>query len=290
MSIQLLKPYPNIIEKINSYLEPMFISNNLILKIKSNKYYNDKLHYLTNNKVPLKYAVDYARYPDNTLKYMIELPKFMSFDDAYEILMNIPSHNYKIYNINIDNPLEEHIPIVNELPKLLNYNYFWSVLFVNYNISIDMIKVLLHRLIDFYFLELFYYNNIYNNYDMSLDIVIKSIEETMEYRKEYYKLRAAKIPHVNAYKLCKINNHFIDKIIEVANIGFNNVYNLFLAYNFNEIQINFLKLSRFGYIDEEFDKYKQSIFNNAITERLINIDYFTVKNISYEPLAKKQKT
>jgi hypothetical protein len=270
----------------------MFINNNLILSIRHCTYYNQKLKYLINNSVPLKYAIDYARYPENTLGYLIELSKYMSIDNAYEILINIPGKDYKIKDINIDEPVEENILIVNELSKLLHYNYLWSTVFIKYNISIDMIKVLLSKLIDFYFFELLYINKNINNYDISLDMVINSINETMEYRKTFYKLRMAKIPHIIAYKLCRINIIHINKIIEVANIGFYNVYNLYSAGNFSEIQIDFLKLSRLGYItDEEFDKNKQHIFNNSITEILINSDNFKLKNTSYyEPLAKKQKT
>jgi hypothetical protein len=292
MSIQSLKPYPNIIEKINSYLEPMFINNNFILSIRNDKQYNNKLHYLTDNNVPFKYSLDYARYPESTMPFIIKLSKIMSIDDAYNILMNIPTRDYKIYNINIDEPLEKHISIVNKIETILYYNYVWSYILIKNNISIEMIKVLLHKLIDFYFFELLYYNKNINDFNVSLDMVIKSIESTMEYRKTFYKLRTAKVPHIIAYKLCKINNNCIDKIIEVANIGFYNVYNLFLACNFSEIQIDFLKLSRLGYItDEEFDKNKQHIFNNSITEILINTDYFKLKHTSYyEPLAKKQKT
>jgi hypothetical protein len=291
MSIQSLKKYPNIIKKINSYLEPMYINNNLILCIKKNKDYN-KLNYLTNNQVPLKYAIDYSRYPDNTMEYIIELSKHMSIDNAYNILINVPSRNYKLNNINIDEPLEEHISIVNKIQKILYYNYLWSYVLIKNNISIEMVKVLLHKLIDFYFFELLYYNKTINDFNVSLDMVIKSIESTMEYRNNYYKLRTANVYHIIAYQLCKINNNFIDKIIEVANIGFYNVYTLFLAGNFSEIQIDFLKLSRLCYsTDDEFNIYKQSIFNNAITERLINSDNFKVKhNSCNEPLAKKQKT
>ena len=285
MSISLLKQYPNIIEKINSYLEPMFINNNMKLSIVNSAYYNEKLNYLINNSVPLKYAIDYARYPDITLGYIIELSKVMSIDDAYDILMNVPSREYKINNINIDEPLEEHIIIVNNLSKLLHYNYIWSILFVKYNISSNIIKILLHKLVDFYFFELLYYNKTINNYDVSLNMVIKSMSETDEYKNAYYNLRMAKVPQTIAYKLCKTGIININKIIEIANIGFYNVYSLEVAIHFNEIQINFLKLSKFGYVTyEEFNKDKQHIFNNAITQILINID-----NHCNEPLAKKRK-
>ena len=109
MSIQSLKEYPNIIKKINSYLEPMYINNNLILCIKKNKDYN-KINYLTNNQVPLKYAIDYSRYPDNTMEYIIELSKHMSIENAYDILINILDLK-KCYNI-----LENYYIIVNKYP------------------------------------------------------------------------------------------------------------------------------------------------------------------------------
>jgi hypothetical protein len=291
MSIQSLKSYPNILKKINSYLEPLFISNNLLLKIRNNKEYNNKLHYLTDNLIPLKYAVDYARYPDTTMQFIVDLSKLISIDDAYNILVNIPMKDYKLYNINIDSPLLEHIAISKELHKLINYNYFWCIILLKNNISVEMIKVLLNKLVDFYFFELLYINKTINNYDISFNMVIESINNTIDFKNTYYKLRTAKIPHNNAFKLSRINNIILDKIIVLANLGFYNIPNLSTAIYFDEIQMDFLKLSRLGFdTEEEFDKVKENIFNNAITENLINIDDFINKYVPCpEPLAKKQK-
>jgi hypothetical protein len=267
MNIWKLVEYPNITKIIDSYLEPIHINN---FRHKN----ENEFTYLIKNNIPLKYAIDYARYPPKTLYFIIELSKLMSVDDAYDILMNIPSKQYKINNINVENPLEEHIVIVNKLEKLLCYNYFWGKLFIKLNVDITMIKYLLHTFIDFYFLELFHYNKINNNYNISLNIVIMSIKDTLEYKNIYYKLRNARVPHLIAYKMSRLDGIHVNKIIDIAKAGFYNVDNLVSAVPFNDIQIDFLKLSKCCYTDEEFSIHKQKIFNNAVSNQLIDVDDF----------------
>jgi hypothetical protein len=291
MSIHSLKLYPNIINIINSYLEPMRIDDNLNLCIKKDKDYINKLKYLTDNNIPFKYSIDYARYPEITMIFIINLAKHMSIENAYEILTNIPMENYKLYNIDVDNPSAEHIIVICNAIKLMHYNYSWSYILIKNNINIEMVKLLLNKYADFYFFELLLLNKTINDLNASLNIVIKSMNETIDYKNKYYKLRNFKISNFTAYNICKENNEYIDNIIEVANIGFNDVYNLHFAGNFNSNQIDFLQLSRLGYsTDEEFERNKQIIFNNAITDILINSEDFTLNNDELEPSAKKQKT
>ena len=291
MSIHSLKLYPNIINIINSYLEPMRIDDNLNLCIKKDKDYINKLKYLTDNNIPFKYSIDYARYPEITMIFIINLAKHMSIENAYEILTNIPMENYKLYNIDVDNPSAEHIIVICNAIKLMHYNYSWSYILIKNNINIEMVKLLLNKYADFYFFELLLLNKTINDLNASLNIVIKSMNETIDYKNKYYKLRNFKISNFTAYNICKENNEYIDNIIEVANIGFNDVYNLHFAGNFNSNQIYFLKLSRLGYYnDEEFERTKQIIFNNAITDILINSEDFTLNNDELEPSTKKQKT
>lgn len=257
MSLWKLIEYPYISQIIYPYIKPV-----------------DKFVYLLNNNIPFKYAIDYSRYPNKTMNFLIELSNLIGVDDAYNVLMNIPSKYYRINDVNIDNPSTEHISVVEKLDKLINYNYFWCRVFIKFNVDIMMIKYLLHAFVDFYFMELLHYNNINKNYDISLGIITTNMNDTIEYKNTYYKLRHAQIPYIVAYKMCRLDSKYVNKIVDIANAGYYNIDNLSIAVTFDDIQIDFLKLSRHAYTLEEFDANKQKIFNNAVLNQLIDADDF----------------
>ena len=265
----------NIIKLINSY--PLYIHDDILLDCENDKVYN-KLDYLINNNIPINYGTCYANYPIETMDLLIQLSKLIGSKDAYEILMNIPLREYKLYNIDDKIIKENNYNVI----QLLNYNYVWTIILINNNINIDIIKNILNKLVDFYFLELITMNKMMNDQYLAYQNVINSIDITQENKHKYYKLTKVKIPHNIAYYLCNINNIDIDKIIEVAKLGFYNVINLVEANNFNENQIDFLRFSKLGFDTlENFNICKQKIFNNAITEILLSISDFRYISNNY---------
>ncbi len=291
-TLKCLKKYPNIIEKINYYLEPMFLDNNLLINIKY-KTFNSNLYYLTSKNIPFKYSINYAQFPESTMIYFIELAKVIGIDEAYNILTIIPFKDYKLNNINFNNLSEEHMTITNEINKLLNYNYSWAMMFLKQKMEVELIKQLLHGFSDFHFLEIIYINKNLNNFNNSFQYLVNNIENINKFKYNYYLLRQYKIPHPIAYSMSRLNVELFKNIIEVAKAGYYDVKNIIKAAYFDEIQIEFLKLSRYGYVyEEQFNMYKEYIFNNAIEEKLININNFYIKkrNNDDELLSnKKQK-
>ncbi len=290
-TIKCLKEYPNIINKINDYLEPIIIKDNIELSLRNYPSYNKKFHYLIKHNIIIKYALDYAKYPEKTMPFLYELSKIMPINYAYEILMNIPFKNVKIYHINDIN----NEKLVTEIIKLLHYNYTWAYVLFRKNISCVMIMDLLNKFHDFYFFELCYINNNYNDLNISYGLMINQLNYTEKYKNNFYKLRLAKVPHSMAYKLSRMENIFIDKIVDISNYGYHNAELLEIICYFDEKQINFLKLSRFGFINEdEFNKYKNNMVQKAFFEELFddtylnqNIDFKQVN--SSEPLNKKMR-
>lgn len=294
LSIKCLKEYPNIIKKINEYLEPVFISDKLNLTIVSDAGFNKKFNYLISNNIPLIYTINYARFPEKTMYYIVELSKIMPLKDAFQILMNIPFKTHTlndIYGFDFETVANE--TVVNEVIKLMHYNYLWSYVLLRKNFNIKMIKILLNKFYDFYFFEILYTNKETKDFNKSFELVCKNINETLKYRDNYYKLRTAKIPHTTSYYLSRNADDFLERVIDVANNGYYNVENLSLAMFFDENQISFLKLSRMGFVDEEsFNKVKNNIFQNAFFEQLIDEKKFinNMKKVELlEPLMKRQK-
>ncbi len=295
LSIKCLKEYPNIIQKINEYLEPIFISDKLNLTIVSDSIFNKKFNYLISNNIPLIYTINYARFPEKTMYYIVELSKIMPLKDAFQILMNIPFKTHTLYDIySFDNETVVNETVLNEVIKLMNYNYLWSYVLFKKKFSVSMIKILLNKFYEFYFFEILYLNKTTNDFNKSFELVCKCINETKIYRDNYYKLRLAKIPHTTCYYLTRNVDEYINKVIEIANHGYYNADKLWMALFFNDMQMNFLKLSRLGYADEEsFNNVKNTIFQNACFEQLIDeteyIKYIQEFDL-LEPLMKKQRT
>ena len=243
MSLHLFKD-SNIIQCINSYLSPLYITDDILLDCKNDNIYNDKLFYLINYNISISYAMKYAEYPIETMDFLIILSRMIGINDAYDILMNIPLREHKLYDIDKKTIKDYNYNVI----KLLKYNYSWSIILIDNYINADIIKKTLNKLIDFYFFELLSINKTINNQLIAFELVLNSIDNKKEQKNIYYKLAAVKIPHNIAYNLCKLNYINIDKIIEIAQIGFNNVSNLIEANNFDENQIDFLRLSKLNNI------------------------------------------
>lgn len=291
MSLHSFKGMPNVIQHINSYLHPMYITDDIRLSCKKDQIYNYKLYYLIKYNIPIKYAMIYAEYPKETMNYLIILSRIIGTSDAFDILMNIIGKKYKLYHIDNSIIKANHYNVI----KILKYNFSWTIILHDNKIHVELIKILLNETIDFYFLELLNMNTIIKDEFIAYKNVLNSIEQTIEYKNIYYKLTAVRIPQNLAYNLCKMSNLDIDKIIEIARMGFNDVHHLIEANNFNKNQMDFLRFSKLAYVEfEEFNKFKQTIFNNAIKNSLIIIDddyiYDLHCGLFFEPNSKKQKT
>jgi hypothetical protein len=288
LTLKCLKEYPNIIDKINTYLEPIILKNNLELSLRNYPSYNKNFYYLIKNNIIIKYALDYARYPEKTMSFLCQLSKIMPINDAYDILMIIPFQHFKINNINYNYLTDE--TIINKLILLLNYNYSWTYVLFNRNISIVMIKELLHKLHDFYFFELFFINTTLNDINKSYQMIISNLNNTNKYKENFMKLRLVKVPHTKAYYLSRYDDIFINKILDIAQYGYYNVEHLSIICYFDEKQINFLKLSRYGFINEiDFNKYKNNIVEKAFLEELFDDTYFEPNDNTFEPDVKRMK-
>jgi hypothetical protein len=265
-----------------THINPLYIPDiSLVI------YYNDKLHSLLQYGIPFKYAIYYAEYPKETMEYLIILSRMVGVDDAYEILMNIPKKDIKICDIE-----KKNINMI-YVKKVLSYNYSWSVMLLKKKINVKIIKKILNEINDFYFLELLYVNRKIENEFVSYELVKMDFKNTKTQMDIYYSLTAVKIPQDVAHLLCKMKGLNISKIIDIALMGFNNVQYLNKANDFDEYQIDFLRLSKLGYSHfEEFDKVKQTIFDNAIAKNLIIDDEYLYHqyNLIIEPSTKKQKT
>lgn len=256
---------PNIIQKINEYLNMNSINNNYLLNNNNENFYSEylnKLSILFNNNIIIKYAFEYARFPDKSMRFLIELSKLMSQDDAFEILMNIPNNSTKLNNrmdISID-----------KVYKLLNYNFSWSFILLRRKMPISMIKLLLNQFLDFYFFEICMINENFNDFDKSLEYMIKNINNTSEYKRNYYKFIVKKISHLNSYLWCKYDDFIIERMHVLINSGYKDDIVSFSMFLSNE-QVDFLKLSRLGYSsEEEFNNKANDIFYVATNIPLIN--------------------
>ncbi len=285
LTLHCLKEYPNIINKINYYLDPVFIKDNIKLSLINYPNYNKNFDYLIKNNVTINYALMYAIYPERTMPFLCELSKLISLNDAFEILMNIPFKTNKIYNIyNYNNNIIDDT-VNKEIIKLITYNYAWAYVLIKRNINSSMIKNLLNNFYDFHFFELFNINNKVFDINEAYLLMINNLYYLEQYKAVYYKLRMLKIPHSIAYNLCKYDKIFIDKIIDISYYGYYDTKLLNIIIYFDEEQINFLKLARFGYDNiKEFNDAKNNIIENAFFEKIINPD----ENL-LEPLSKKIK-
>jgi hypothetical protein len=118
---------------------------------------------------------------------------------------------------------------------------------------------------------------------------ILMIYNILKSKENFHKLILAKVSHSIAYSLCRKENVFIDKIVDIANYGYYNANKLSLICFFDDKQISFLKLSRLGYFNEEdFNKFKNNIVEKAFFEQLIDVSNFYIK-YSPEPSNKKIK-
>ncbi len=264
LTIRCLNEYPHIINIINNYLDPIFIKRTMELAFIKNSDYHKKINYLFKHNIKIKYALDYAKFPERTMPFLYELSKIIPQDEAFDILMIIPFHNYKLNKIsNYSN--EE------QLIKLLNYNYTWAYLLFKKNISINIIKELLHKFYDFYFFEICFINKTKNDFNESFKLIVKDLNDTFKYKINFYKLRQYKIPHFIAYNLSRLNDNYIDKIIDIAKYGYNDCLLLSHVCFFDEKQIDFLKLCRYGYVYyEDFNKFKNNIFEKALSGNIID--------------------
>ena len=263
--LPVFKNHSNIISNINYYLNALALNNNILLNKDNENYqleYSNNLAYLFNNNIIIKYALEYARYPKNSMIFMVELSKLINQDDAFEILMNIPIINIPLYLKKITDK--------NKIHKLLNYNFSWSIILLNKNINIILVKTLLREFVDFYFFELFRINENINDFNKSFQIMIENIDKTLKYKYNYYKLITSKVQHFNAYLWCKYSDNIIERIIDFINHDYNKSEILSICMFLNDNQIDFLKLSRLGYRTfEEFDKEINNIFIVSITMPLI---------------------
>jgi hypothetical protein len=246
--IYILNKKPKILKKINYYLEPLVINNKFKLSlIKKDKDSN------------IYYALMYTLYPIY-INNFIELSKLITPKEAYNILMIISLIKK---NREIDNETKL---------KMINYNYTWCKLLLYYNLDLNTIKNLLNNYLDFHYIELIFINNNINNIVQSFNIMneYKDYYNTIKNKQHYYYLRKYNIPHLDAYVLSKYDDESIMKMVQLINCGFNELKYLLMVNNLTVNQIDFLKLSRLGYIDNaEFNNIKFSIFDNAINQILI---------------------
>lgn len=267
LTINCLKEFPDIINKINYYLEPILIiliKDNFRLILRNRINYNLKFEYLIQNNIVIKYALEYAKFPENTLQYICKLSKIISIDDAFDMLTIIPFHNRK---------LNEILNIINDVEvfKLIHYNYSWTTALLKKNMNINLIKILLQNFYDFYFFEILFINKTTNNYNKSFKLMTKDINSTLTYKINFYKLRQYGVPHIMAYNLSRFNDYYINKIINIAMYGYYDCINLQLICFFDETQIDFLKFCKYGYVDNEnFNKVKNNIVEKAFFRDFID--------------------
>jgi hypothetical protein len=260
-NIIIFKNNQKIINKINYFLDPLMINTKFKLILKNgnnNTYYNNTY-----------YNLMYTLYQPH-INHFIELSKIITDKEAYEVLMIIPSIKKTFTNINMDIKL-----------KMINYNYTWFKILSYYKLHLNIIKNLLNNYIEFYYIEMIYIyhkiKDIYKAYEIMNEN--KHYFYTLINIKNYYYLRIYNIAHFSAYALSKFDHESIIKMCELIKSGYNETKYLSLTPILTIHQIEFLKLSRLGYNnDEEFNKKKDIIFNNAINLDLINTENFEPKN------------
>jgi hypothetical protein len=233
--------------------------------LEANEDYYRKTTYLVNNNITEKYTIEYAKFPISTMSYLVDLSKLISQKDAFNILMNIPHQTkLKLNTININS---NNIDTVN---KLLKYNFVWGTVLIKKNVDIKIVKTLLNEYKDFYYFELCCINDSINDFNISFNKMIKNRNDTLIYKENYDKLKSAGVMHNNAYNWCKNNDIVINNILELIKYDYTITQMLELANLLNEEQIDFLKFSRLGYSTlEEFYKYSNNIFNNALNKIFI---------------------
>ena len=230
--------------------------------LEANDYYNKKMTYLINNNISQKYTIEYAKFPISTMEYLIDLSKLINQKEAFNILMNIP-HQTKLklntININSNN--------IDTIIRLLKYNFVWATVLIKKNIDIKLVKILLNEYKEFYYFELCCINDTINDFKLSFNKMIKNRNETLKYKENYYKLKSAGVMHNYAYCWCKKNDYTINNIFELIKYDYNIVPMLVVAHLLNEEQMDFLRFSRLGYSTvEEFNKYSNNIFDNALNK------------------------
>ena len=110
-----------------------------------------------------------------------------------------------------------------------------------------------------------------NDFNKSFQIMIENINDTLNYKYNYYKLIKSKVQHFNAYLWCKYPDNIINRMIDLINHDYNKPEILSVCMLLTDNQIDFLKFSRLGYKTvEEFDKEINNIFIVSITMPLIN--------------------
>jgi hypothetical protein len=224
--------------------------------------YNKKTTYLINNNISQKYTIEYAIFPISTMSYLVDLSKLINPKYAFNILMNIPQQTkLKLNTININSNN------IDTVVKLLKYNFVWGTILIKKNIDIKLVMTLLNEYKDFYYFELCCINDTVNDFKVSFNKMIKNRNNTLKYKENFYKLKSAGITHNYAYSWCKNNDIVINNILELIKYDYNIVPMLVVAHLLNEEQMDFLRFSRLGYSTvEEFNKYRNNIFDNALSK------------------------
>jgi hypothetical protein len=236
-------------------------SNNL----EDNDDYNKKTTYLINNNISQIYAIEYAKFPISTMSYLVDLSKLINQNDAFNVLMNIPYQTKLKLNTIIINSNN-----IDTVFKLLKYNFVWGTILIKKNIDIQIVMTLLNEYKDFYYFELCCINDTINDFKLSFNNMIKNRNETLKYKENFYKLKSVGVMHNYAYCWCKNNDIVINNILELIKYDYNIIQMLSFAHLLNEEQMDFLRFSRLGYSTlEEFNKYSNNIFDNALTKIFI---------------------
>ena len=230
--------------------------------LEANDDYNKKISYLINNNITQKYIIEYAKFPISTMSYLVDLSKLINQKDAFNILMNIPHQTkLKLNNLNINSNN------IDNIVRLLKYNFVWGTVLIKKNIDIKLVKTLLNEYKDFYYFELCCINNTVNDFKLSFNNMIKNRNNNLKYIDNYNKLKSAGVMHNYAYSWCKNNDIIINNILELIKYDYTIIQMLGFAHVLNEEQMDFLRFSRLGYSTvEEFNKYSNNIFDNALNK------------------------
>ncbi len=216
-------------------------------------------------KIKQEYILQFNNYPPKCIDLLINLSQLFNQDDAFEILTSIPCFQ--------NTKTEEEI--TNKRFEIIKYNYLWSsMLYIN-NIDINIIKLLLSNLVDYYYIDILNINSIINDSLKSYELIMNTYDFSKNRKTIYYQLRTYKIDHFNAYSLSLLKSEYINKIFEVLHYNYNDVNILKKIINFSKEQIEYLKISRFAYSSrDEFNYNMHIIVNNAINHQFISSDNF----------------
>lgn len=234
-------------------------------ELESEADYKKKILYLINNNIKQRYTIEYAKFPISTMAYLVDLSKIINQKDAFDILTNVPHQTtLKLNNIKIN------INNLDIIIRLLKYNFVWGTVLIKKNVDINLVKHLLNEYKEFYYFELCFINETFNDFNKSLTYIIKNKNNTLKYKENYYKLKTAGVLHNYSYSWCKKNDIIINNILKLIKYNYTKSSMLEAAELLNEEQMDFLRFSRLGYSTvEQFNQYNQNIFNNALNNIFI---------------------